>query len=165
MITGGSRRSVLLVCLVELLCAWSGGGISTQAFVAAGSGVAACRPEGGRAFRCLPHSAARQASKGLFPSVARTPLPPGGGVYEGEKNEKEKREESDFNRGVGKVISTLREDYPVMFEEPLDFDIYTPDLQLRDPVSFFWVLVLLVLLLGFVMLFDAVAVALHLRAA
>eukprot|EP00752_Nemacystus_decipiens_P009148 g8171.t1 len=69
----------------------------------------------------------------MFPSVARPPLPPGGGVYEGEKNEKEKREESDFNRGVGKVISTLRADYPVMFEEPLDFDIYTPDLQLRDP--------------------------------
>lgn len=137
----GSRQAVLLVCLVKLLCVRSGGGVSTQAFIstaggAAAAAVAACRPAGERALRCLPHSAARQASKGLFPSVARTPLPPGGGVYEGEKNEREKREESDFNRGVGKVISTLRENYPVMFDEPLDFDIYTPDLQLRDPVSF-----------------------------
>lgn len=86
--------------------------------------------------RSLPRGAARQASEGCFPSVARTPLPPGGGIYEGEKNEKEKKEESDFNRGVGKVISTLRADYPIMFDEPPDFDIYTPDLQLRDPVSF-----------------------------
>jgi len=83
---------------------------------------------------CLPRGTARQASRGVFPSVARTPLPPGDGVYEGEKNEKEKREELDFNRNVGKVISTLRSDYPHMFDEPLDFSVYTPDLQLRDPV-------------------------------
>ncbi|CAM9776699.1 unnamed protein product, partial [Hapterophycus canaliculatus] len=54
-------------------------------------------------------------------------------VYEGEKNEKEKKEENDFNRGVGKVIDTLRRDYPTLLDEPLDFGIYTPDVQLRDP--------------------------------
>lgn len=63
-------------------------------------------------------------------------MPPGGGVYEGERNEKDKREEADFNRNVGKVVDTLRESYQHIFDEPLDFDIYTPDLQLRDPVSF-----------------------------
>lgn len=132
-----SRQAVLLVCLVGVLCFRNGGGVSTQAFISAASGAAApaCRPAGERALRYLPRSAARQASKGVFPSVARTPLPPGG-VYEGEKDEKKKKEENDFNRGVGKVISTLRADYPVMFEEPMDFDIYTPDLQLRDPVRF-----------------------------
>eukprot|EP00903_Cladosiphon_okamuranus_P013548 g12620.t1 len=136
LLMGESTQEILLVCLVGVLCSRNGGGVSTQAFVSTAGKAAgpACRPEGGRALRCLPRSAARQASKGLFPSVARTPLPPGEGVYEGEKNvEKDKKEESDFNRGVGKVISTLRADYPIIFDEPMDFDIYTPDLQLRDP--------------------------------
>lgn len=66
-------------------------------------------------------------------SVARTPVPPG---YEGGKKQREDGgDEADFNLNVGKVIDTLKRDYPRMFEEPLDFEIYTPDIQLRDPVS------------------------------
>lgn len=60
---------------------------------------------------------------------------PAGEIYEGEKNEKEKREQAEFNTNLGKVIDTLREDYATMLDEPLNFEIYTPDLQLRDPVS------------------------------
>ena len=57
-----------------------------------------------------------------------------GGVYEGEKKERGGTEEADYNRNVGKVVDTLTKDYPRMFDEPLDFDIYTPELQMRDPV-------------------------------
>lgn len=61
-------------------------------------------------------------------------MPPG---YEGEKKERrDNDDEGDFNLNVGKVVDALRRDYPRMFEEPLDFDIYTPDLQLQDPVGF-----------------------------
>lgn len=61
-------------------------------------------------------------------------MPPG---YEGEKKERSNsdKDDSDFNLNVGRVIETLRQDYPRLFFEPLDFDIYTPDMQLRDPVS------------------------------
>lgn len=66
-------------------------------------------------------------------SVARTPVPPG---YEGGKKQmKDGGDEADFNLNLGKVIDTLKRDYPRMFEEPLEFEIYTPDIQLRDPVS------------------------------
>lgn len=46
------------------------------------------------------------------------------------------KELADFNRNVGKVIDTLRRDYAHMFtsNDDLDFDIYTEDLQLVDPV-------------------------------
>lgn len=68
-------------------------------------------------------------------SVARTPMPPG---YEGEKVGRSSQGSDDdmaeFNRNVGKVIETLRHDYSRMFVEELDFDIYTEDLQLIDPV-------------------------------
>lgn len=134
-----TRRAALLVCLIELLCFHDGGGLSAGC---SGSGRHCLSDAGlharrGSRIRGRYRSVARQVSHGVFPSVARTPLPPGGGngVYEGEKNEKEKKEESDFNRGVGKVIDTLRIDYPTLLDEPLDFDIYTPDVQLRDPVS------------------------------
>lgn len=83
--------------------------------------------------RSLRRPRARDMSREMFPSVARTPLPPG---YEGERKERENNDdERDFNLNVGKVIDTLKRDYPRIFEEPLDFDIYAPDLQLRDPVS------------------------------
>lgn len=122
-----NKRLVFLAFLVEVVC-FQGGGNHFRF-----SGRA--RGERGRAMmRRLPRSTARRASRVVLCSVARTPLPPGEGIYEGEKNEKEKREELDFNRNVGKVISTLRSDYPHMFDEPLDFSVYTPDLQLRDPV-------------------------------
>ncbi|CAN0056470.1 unnamed protein product, partial [Laminaria digitata] len=69
----------------------------------------------------------------VFPSVSRTPPLFPGGVYEGEKKERGGTEEADYNRNVGKVVDTLTKDYPRMFDEPLDFDIYTPELQMRDP--------------------------------
>lgn len=157
-----SRRGVLLVCLVELgRIPAAGGWLSAHAFINSASSsssydfqqqqrqrqrhqqqqVNLTPTEGGWRWRGMVHrrrrrSAAMQASHGAFPSLARSPLPPpGGGVYEGEKNEKDKREEADFNRNVGKVVDTLRDTYQHIFDEPLDFDIYTPDLQLRDPVS------------------------------
>lgn len=34
------------------------------------------------------------------------------------------------------MISTLREDYPRIFFDPPSFDIYTEEIELRDPVSF-----------------------------
>lgn len=63
-------------------------------------------------------------------------MPPG---YEGERKERSNRGSDDdlanFNRNVGKVVETLRRDYDGrMFIEELDFDIYTEDLQLVDPV-------------------------------
>lgn len=80
----------------------------------------------------LRRSRALEATGQVLESVARTPVPPG---YEGgKKQRKDGGDESDFNLNVGKVIDTLKRDYPRMFEEPLDFDIYTPDIQLRDPV-------------------------------
>lgn len=94
--------------------------------------AAAVVPPTGR--RSLRRPRAETMSQAMFPSISRTPLPPGG-VYEGEKKERGNTEEGDFNRNVGKVVDTLKRDYPRMFTEPLDFDIYTPDLQLRDPVS------------------------------
>lgn len=139
------RRGTLLVCLIELLCFHDGGGLSagwsgsSRHALKLSSSAAEAGLDAGRGSRIRGRnrSVARQVSRQVFPSVARTPIPPGGGngIYEGEKNEKEKKEESDFNRGVGKVIDTLRRDYPTLLDEPLDFDIYTPDVQLRDPVS------------------------------
>ena len=80
----------------------------------------------------LRRSLALAAAGNIRSSVARTPMPPG---YEGGKQQrKEDGDDSEFNLNVGKVIDTLRSDYPRMFEEPIDFEIYTDDLQLRDPV-------------------------------
>lgn len=72
-------------------------------------------------------------SEDSFASVARTPMPPG---YEGEKKERGDSDEdlADFNRNVGKVIEALRTDYPRMFFDALNFEIYTDDLELIDPV-------------------------------
>lgn len=141
-----NRRFVYLACLVEVVCFQGGGNHFPNTARSSSSGVRAVGDRG-RAVRRLPRGTARRASRRVFPSVARTPLPQGEGVYEGEKNEKEKREELDFNRRVGKVISTLRADYPHIFDEPLDFSVYTPDLQLRDPVRILLLLSLLLLLL------------------
>ncbi|CAB1098526.1 unnamed protein product [Ectocarpus sp. CCAP 1310/34] len=134
------RKGTLLLCLVELVCYPADVGSSArQAFVNAGisSSSRNCCSQ-----RVKHHQlkvsmrrtcgAASQASQGVFPSVARSPMP-AGEIYEGEKKEKEKREQAEFNTNLGKVIDTLREDYPTMLDEPLNFDIYTPDLQLRDP--------------------------------
>ena len=80
-----------------------------------------------------PRASTTLMSRAVFPSVSRTPLFPGG-IYEGEKKERGDTEEADYNRNVGKVVDTLTRDYPRMFDEPMDFDIYTPELQMRDPV-------------------------------
>ncbi|CAM9300223.1 unnamed protein product, partial [Discosporangium mesarthrocarpum] len=41
----------------------------------------------------------------------------------------------DFEINLGKVIDTLRRDYPRIFSDPPDFDIYTADVVLRDPTG------------------------------
>lgn len=58
--------------------------------------------------------------------------------YEGEfskqRRKSDEEAQQDFNMNVGRVIDTLRRDYPQIFFEPLEFEIYTPDLELLDPV-------------------------------
>lgn len=39
----------------------------------------------------------------------------------------------DFEPNLGKVIDALRSDYPRIFHEPLDFSIYSPNVELMDP--------------------------------
>ncbi|CAM9428806.1 unnamed protein product [Choristocarpus tenellus] len=82
-------------------------------------------------------------SQGVFTSFARSPS---FGVYEGEtglihtrgppsgrgKGRIDGRSE-DFEVNLGKVMDTLRQDYPRIFYDPLDFDIYTPDITVHDP--------------------------------
>lgn len=41
----------------------------------------------------------------------------------------------DFEVNLGRVISTLRNDYPRLFFDAPSFDIFTEDIELRDPVS------------------------------
>lgn len=62
----------------------------------------------------------------------------------------------DFEVNLGRVISTLREDYPRILTDPPSFDIFTDEIELRDPVrvynmelelahfSFFWVILSLI---------------------
>ena len=152
------------------MCLPVGGGLPTQAFLgvaarpprgaitsgrdATAAGATRLKPAGGTATAAAavsgtlkrslrrPRASTALMSRAVFPSVSRTPLFPGG-IYEGEKKERGGTEEADYNRNVGKVVDTLRRDYPRMFDEPLDFDIYTPELQMRDPVRVFigWLLV------------------------
>lgn len=74
-------------------------------------------------------------SKGVLASEAKTTKPAG---YEGEFSKRRHNNDEEglqeFNMNVGRVIDTLRRDYPRIFFEPLDYDIYSPDLELRDPV-------------------------------
>ncbi|KAG5187797.1 hypothetical protein JKP88DRAFT_260237 [Tribonema minus] len=39
----------------------------------------------------------------------------------------------DFEPNLGKVIDTLRSDYPELLNEPLDYSIYTDDITVKDP--------------------------------
>lgn len=41
----------------------------------------------------------------------------------------------DFEVNLGRVIDTLRNDYPRLFFDTPSFDIFTDDIELRDPVS------------------------------
>jgi hypothetical protein len=39
----------------------------------------------------------------------------------------------DFDLNKGKVIDTLKKDYPDIFTLPLDFSIYIKDIEVSDP--------------------------------
>lgn len=87
-------------------------------------------------------SGAQLASSLIFPAVTRQPPPqprPGiiarDGTRDDGKRERDDGKSPDFEVNLGKVISTLREDYPRIFFDPPSFDIYTEEIELRDPVS------------------------------
>lgn len=83
-------------------------------------------------------SAAQLASSLIFPSVTRQPRPgiiARDGTRDDGKRERDDGKSPDFEVNLGKVISTLREDYPRILCEPPEFDIFTDEIELRDPVS------------------------------
>ena len=41
----------------------------------------------------------------------------------------------DFEPNLGKVIETLKKDYPLIFFKPLDYDIYIDDIEVSDPTG------------------------------
>ncbi len=41
----------------------------------------------------------------------------------------------DFEPNLGKVIDTLKKDYPLIFYKPLDYDIYIDDIEVSDPTG------------------------------
>jgi len=41
----------------------------------------------------------------------------------------------EFEPNLGKVIDTLNKDYPNLFDSAPNFDIYTPDIEVRDPTG------------------------------
>jgi Uncharacterized conserved protein (DUF2358) len=41
----------------------------------------------------------------------------------------------EFEANLGKVIDTLRSDYPLLFHEPLDYSIYVKDIVVKDPTG------------------------------
>lgn len=87
-----------------------------------------------RGYESRDHDPSR-LSRIVLASVAESTKPAG---YEGEFSKQRRNDDEEglqeFNMNVGRVIDTLRRDYPRMFFEPLDYDIYSPDLELRDPV-------------------------------
>ncbi|CAM9642931.1 unnamed protein product [Chrysoparadoxa australica] len=46
---------------------------------------------------------------------------------------RERGPEDEFELNVGRVIDTLQQDYPVIFQENIDFSIYDEDIILQDP--------------------------------
>lgn len=46
----------------------------------------------------------------------------------------------DFEVNLGRLISTLQVDYPKICFDPPEFEVYTDDIELLDPVSWlhFW---------------------------
>lgn len=74
----------------------------------------------------------------VFQSVARSPRPgivARDGTRDDGKRERDDGKSPDFEVNLGRVISTLREDYPRIFFDPPSFDIFTDEIELRDPVS------------------------------
>lgn len=75
----------------------------------------------------------------IWPSVTRSPRPAGviGDVGTGLRDGGRERDDGkspDFEVNLGRVISTLREDYPRILFDPPVFDIFTDEIELRDPV-------------------------------
>lgn len=73
----------------------------------------------------------------VFPSVARSPQPgiiARDGTRDYGARERDDGKSPDFEVNLGKVISTLRADYPRILSEPPSFDIFTEEIELRDPV-------------------------------
>lgn len=90
----------------------------------------------------------------VFPSVTRSPRPgivARDGTRDDGRWERDDGKSPDFEVNLGRVISTLREDYPRILTDPPSFDIFTDEIELRDPVRdeggvWNWELVYLVLL-------------------
>lgn len=81
----------------------------------------------------------RESLWNVDPVVSRLPQP---GLTPTGVQPNEKRGEArtdgrspDFEVNLGRVISTLRNDYPRLFFDAPSFDIFTEDIELRDPVS------------------------------
>jgi hypothetical protein len=53
--------------------------------------------------------------------------------YKGKK--KLKMHSEDFEANLGKVIDTLNQDYPVLFEKAPDFSIYIDEIEITDPTG------------------------------
>lgn len=85
-------------------------------------------------------SGAQLASSLIWKSVTRQPPParqgivPRDGTRDDGKRERDDGKSPDFEVNLGKVISTLREDYPRIFFDSPSFDIFTEEIELRDPV-------------------------------
>lgn len=82
-------------------------------------------------------SGAQLASSLIFPSITRQPRPgiiARDGTEDLGMRERDDGKSPDFEVNLGKVISTLREDYPRIFFDPPSFDIFTEEIELRDPV-------------------------------
>lgn len=74
----------------------------------------------------------------IYPSVTRSPRPgivARDGTRDDGKRERDDGKSPDFEVNLGRVISTLREDYPRIFFDSPSFDIFTDEIELRDPVS------------------------------
>ena len=73
----------------------------------------------------------------VFPSVTRSPRPgivARDGTRDDGRRERDDGKSPDFEVNLGRVISTLREDYPRILTDPPSFDIFTDEIELRDPV-------------------------------
>lgn len=54
---------------------------------------------------------------------------------ENKTKKKFKLRSDDFEPNLGKVIDTLKKDYPLIFLKPLDYDIYIDDIEVSDPTG------------------------------
>lgn len=57
-----------------------------------------------------------------------------GGTRDNGRRVRDDGKSPNFEVNLGRVISTLREDYPRILFDPPSFDIYTEEIELRDPV-------------------------------